>query len=342
MVFEYKTTSSEFAISLDNGTGGVGGALGTVIMATDYNANNPPFSSKREMENYQHAVSGPPTKSMMHAVEVGSQVPINPYFIRLGEPTEKNYDLRFYDYGKFSIATSNNRVQTLPDGTPLPQQGSIGELWVTYEVELYKPKYRVTGTKMDHFTLANINGYNTLGTGQKQARPITTLAYFDINTPTPPFGFSNGTGNIGCWITSDGTATETDPINCNRLHFPNSSAGKTYYITMSFYILPGSLPITNVAFGNVACVAKANITSTKQYQTANNDVSAKDYPSFASTNNNSSTVSGDECFTLGPRGPFNLSYQWSNALLKTFVDADIGTYLDIKIIEVPNQIMSIV
>lgn len=48
-------------------------ALGQVIMATDYNAANPPFGQKSEMENYEFGQSCKPSESQIHPIEVRSQ-----------------------------------------------------------------------------------------------------------------------------------------------------------------------------------------------------------------------------------------------------------------------------
>lgn len=46
IIFEYRTMSSDTVVNVSSGSP----ALGTVIMATDYNVYNPPFASKQQME----------------------------------------------------------------------------------------------------------------------------------------------------------------------------------------------------------------------------------------------------------------------------------------------------
>ena len=123
MIFEYKTTSAD---SLN--TGNI--AIGSVIMATSYNAANPSFSSKQEMENYEFAQSTKPSRSMCHYVECkkGSK-PLDDLYVRVGAvPTGQS--IQMYDVGTFNIATVGFQAASV----------NCGELWVTYDIELSKPK----------------------------------------------------------------------------------------------------------------------------------------------------------------------------------------------------------
>jgi len=123
LVFEFKTMSSDITS---------GGALGTVIMATNYDVNASPFANKLTMENSQFAISAKPSRSQIHAVECDpKQVANNLYYCRdSSQNLSLASDARFYDMGLFQIATSG-----LP-GSPGTQ---LGELWISYDVSLLKP-----------------------------------------------------------------------------------------------------------------------------------------------------------------------------------------------------------
>lgn len=225
LVFEYKSTAALFT------PGAQTAALGTVIMACNYNANSPTFGSKREMENYVGANSTTPTSNMAMAVNVNNPITDLAY-IRLGQPTEENFDLRLYDIGSFQIATVGNQIPTAP-ATP----GSIGELWATYEVELFKPKYRTSGTKMDRYRISKLQTLCNYGIAPCTAsRPFTTLPVVDSFTPGVPGG--NGYFAIGTRILSVGLSNNlNDPTskddNYNAIQWPSSSLGKTYRVDMS-------------------------------------------------------------------------------------------------------------
>jgi hypothetical protein len=122
--FVFKSLTSEYASS---------GGLGQVIMATNYNVNDDDFSSTIQMENSEYAVAVKPSVSAVHPLECASDVRRNdPFYVydpnanASGSVTDK----RFRDMGKFQIATEG--LSTTPGVT-------IGQLWVTYEVELIKP-----------------------------------------------------------------------------------------------------------------------------------------------------------------------------------------------------------
>ena len=60
-------------------------ALGQVIMATDYNAANPPFAQKSEMENYEYGQSAKPSESAIHPIECARlQTTISELYTRAG------------------------------------------------------------------------------------------------------------------------------------------------------------------------------------------------------------------------------------------------------------------
>jgi len=122
-VFEYKTMSSDYAAS---------GPLGTVVMATNYNANDKSYPSKIAMENSEFACSTKPSHSVLHPIECNPRERVA-QLLYVNDPSYDNNtlsDKRLYHYGTFQVAT-----QGLPGTTGT----TLGELWVTYEVALYKP-----------------------------------------------------------------------------------------------------------------------------------------------------------------------------------------------------------
>lgn len=125
MIFEFRTTSSDALNSTNT-------ALGTVVMATEYNANRASFTSKVQMENYEFAQSAKPSLSQIHGVECDPREGVlSKLYVRDNSPsvTGAVEDARFYDFGTFQIATSGMQASAV----------TVGELWVSYCVELYKP-----------------------------------------------------------------------------------------------------------------------------------------------------------------------------------------------------------
>jgi hypothetical protein len=125
LLFEYRPSSGS-AISSSSA------ALGTVIMATDYNSENADFIYKQQMESYEFSNATVPSKEALHAVECapGSNV-TNTNYIRSGSvPQGKSPQL--YDMGVFQVATQG-----------MQSAYTVGELWVTYDVSLKKPRINV-------------------------------------------------------------------------------------------------------------------------------------------------------------------------------------------------------
>lgn len=123
IVFEFKTTSSDALNSTNT-------ALGSVIMATEYNPSLPNFNSKQQMEAYEMSQSAKPSLSQLHGIECASnQTPVDQLYVRSGTvPTGQ--DQRWFDRGNFQIASQGLQATNVV----------IGELWVSYMVEFFKPK----------------------------------------------------------------------------------------------------------------------------------------------------------------------------------------------------------
>jgi len=105
--------------------------IGSVIMATQYNGNLPAYSSKQQMESASGVTSCMPSESMLHLVECGKGIVGGDLKnIRLNNSTiaSNNND---YDWGELHIALSNISYSA--------GSSRCGELWVSYDVELYGP-----------------------------------------------------------------------------------------------------------------------------------------------------------------------------------------------------------
>ena len=104
-------------------------ALGQVIMATNYDVNQPLFDSKYEMENTEFSTSVKPSLSAMHPIECART-----------ESTLNNCTLLLVAIylqavlPRCIISAISNCYEWLQAANV-----NIGELWVTYEVTLFKP-----------------------------------------------------------------------------------------------------------------------------------------------------------------------------------------------------------
>lgn len=152
LVFEFRSLITDFV---------TGGAPGVLVMSTNYNADAPSYTTKQEMENAEFAVATKPTMNLMHGVECADTQTILPQrYVRVGD-VPSGQDLRLYDSGNFQLATASNPVQNL------------GELWVSYCVEFFKPiQAPVTG-------VPGI-GAQVTRSGTTNANPFGTVAQLSV------------------------------------------------------------------------------------------------------------------------------------------------------------------
>lgn len=161
VIFYFRSTSANALNSTNT-------ALGTVMMATQYDMIDEPFRNKMEMLNYEFSNSSVPSQDQPHMIECDPhQTTISLMYTESGEAAPANTDPRLYFLGKMSIATTGFQ------GTNV----NIGELHVTYQVKLLKPKlHDALGKDVDVYITSTSNdtafdNANPLGIG-----PPTVIA----------------------------------------------------------------------------------------------------------------------------------------------------------------------
>ena len=195
-----------------------GGQVGTIVMATNYNVGNPPFTDKATMMQYAKASSSRVTDTCLHGIECDPSINSGSAgkYVRSG-PVLVGQDPKTYDVGLFQIAVS---------GTPTGYVNQpIGELWVSYSVSCRKPR---------------------LFTGLGSAISTDYYAGSTACTPALPFGtnvLSAQQNNLGTSLTQAGgvititfPATFTGVVRC------------TLFIAATFT----TFPVTNVTAGGAA------------------------------------------------------------------------------------------
>jgi hypothetical protein len=122
MVFHYIPTSGEVV-------SGTNPAIGSVMLQTSYRANSSAPGTKMELLNEYWATESKPSESFCHPIECDpKENPFNVQYVRSVDVPSGDSQL-MYDLGKTFIATSG-----------CPATGNVlGDLWVTYEIELRKP-----------------------------------------------------------------------------------------------------------------------------------------------------------------------------------------------------------
>ncbi len=166
--FHYRTR--EYTASGSN----VGAGL--VLMATNFDPDDPPFATDTEMQNYWHATSAAPYERLMnHNVLEGHRkssartgprdATLNNYYVypsnNVAAPITGS--TKFYDIGLFQAATSGNVIS----------DDIIGELWVEHSFTMIHPKqyvgpgtapyYAHVATGGDDCSAANVFGPGTVG-----------------------------------------------------------------------------------------------------------------------------------------------------------------------------------
>jgi len=220
LIFEFWSTSADALNSINT-------ALGTVIMGTQYNAARSNFTSKAEMEMYEFTCSSKPSMSMIHPIECAQgEAVLDELYIRTGALPATEV-IQFYDHGKFQIATVGMQAAA-----------NIGELWVSYDVELFKPRIAPGGAWPGQFTrVANGPYTNASVLGTLMVAPI---------------------GNLGVDVISTTSGFDT-------IRFPSSLTGGCYYVNV---ILKGNASVLvnwiNPTLTNLALVNRFDLNGAGQ------------------------------------------------------------------------------
>lgn len=226
-IFTFKSTTTE-------STSASNGQVGTVIMATNYNAAAPEFKDKSSMQHYESSKSCRLTQSMQHGVECDPEKRSGSegLYIR-SNPIVNDQDIKTYDHGKFQIAIANC--------APNYANVSLGELWVSYTVKLRKSKFftsRGLGISRDIFIS---NG------GELRSNPFGT---------NPCKGQQN---NIGIELWSQATAANGFPGGVNGDYgwkFPANFAGALRLMVS----LEGNNLAYNGSYGQFIRTVTGNVT----------------------------------------------------------------------------------
>jgi hypothetical protein len=241
VIFQFKSMSGDALNSVNT-------ALGSVMMATQYDVLDNPFVSKREMLNYQYSTDCKPSQSTLHMIECDPhQTGISLlYTLSDGATIPVSGDPRLYNLGRFSIASTGCQ------GTNV----NLGELHVTYQVRLLKPKL--------YSSLGYINKWYrqilsyTAGNAYTNANPVGTAAALAL-----PNGVAAGTS----FRTSAGNMDIV--FSPTTIAFPASQRSQIYYYRMeiawtgntSVSLLPPTITVT----GGSLVASEGNGASTAAY-----------------------------------------------------------------------------
>jgi len=186
VVFHY-VPSSGSAIS------GTSPALGTVMMQTSYRSTDTAPTNKAELLNEYCSNEAVPSETMAHPIECDpKENPFNVQYVR-NRPLSSGETALMYDLGVTHIATSGQ----------LASGNVLGDLWVTYEVELKKPILSSNATSSFKALSAYTTGTITAGT------LVSTIGTATIPDSSMSVLFSNNTITIAEGTTGKYVVTVT-------------------------------------------------------------------------------------------------------------------------------------
>lgn len=219
LCFHYRSTSSDNTSTINT-------ALGVVMLGISYDSYDRAFTNRIEFTNYAGVRRCRPCDDMDYGASLSTRATQN-MFVRTG-PVPADADRRLYDLGTFNFATD-----AAQNANP------VGELWVSYSIDLFKPKINEVGDAATaRYTISGANASVPLGSTQ-------TL---------------QGVDEIGATLTS------------NTITFPGQSALPNQYIVIvnwtgtaglgtTYPTLTGTnCTIGTVAIGPTAGTASGDVT----------------------------------------------------------------------------------
>jgi len=141
LVFEFHSTTSPYLST---------SAMGSIIMSMLYNPAAPPFTSKVNMANSEHAITFRPDESGVYGVECEKSRTDN-FLVRVDNTVGAGNPI--YDFGVFTIATQ------LAASAYANMQ--LGEIWVSYDIELMKPRLSTSPSSALHLQVQSSGNQST-------------------------------------------------------------------------------------------------------------------------------------------------------------------------------------
>jgi len=238
MIFHIESTSGE-SVAAANTT------LGSVMMCTNYRATSAAPTSKIELLNEFFSSDAKPSESFCHPIECDPREnPYNVQYVR-SSAVPAGEDLKTYDLGTMYVATQGMQANNV----------NLGELWVSYEVELRKPKATaLVGAGTTSFVSSLAGSYAT-GTAFATALNTSTINSLGVVwssaaanvTATLPVGSAGtyvlafATPSVGAPSTNFAACTVT---NANVVYgynaFANGVTANPSWVTCTFQVLDPS------------------------------------------------------------------------------------------------------
>lgn len=186
LIFEFKSTGADAIVN------GTNSSLGTVGLAAQYRSDAQPLGTKVEFLNQMWATDTKTSEHNILPIECAPKE--NAMAIQYVRSGAAIGDIKNYDLCQLVVATSGS-----------PGVNVVGELWASYEIELFKPTVTPTGGVLaaDHVVRQSTTGNTMLGSIQLSVPFSTIGVVLASNTITFP---ANCVGRYLVTITHSGTA----------------------------------------------------------------------------------------------------------------------------------------
>jgi hypothetical protein len=258
IVFHYVPSSGSAIASTNN-------ALGTVMLQTSYRSNDTAPASKVEMLNEYWSSESTPNEAFCHPIECDpDENPFNIQYVR-GSAVPSGDNQLIYDLGQTHLAVSGQQASNVV----------LGDLWITYEVELKKPLIDSNATD----DIQAINNTYTSPTGSTWFGTLSnTLGTLGVTTDAVRT-VSFPKGSVGQWLlvyrwvaqtaftawNTDSTVTLTncgtfaflDPVGVNSKSSMGGTASTDRAYFMQAITIADPAVVATVAFGAVTITGTA-------------------------------------------------------------------------------------
>lgn len=154
----------EFVSTCGNAFSGTSAALGDVNMVCEYDLEAPPLTTKAQMLNSFYATSAATSQNLMMAVECAPED--NTVNVRyLQQPgVSLFYDTRLNALGNIFLRNTGSQSSYV-----------AGQLWVTYEIILLKPRVFVPPTVAKRFTGSQVVALGAAA--ESRGKPLTSAQF---------------------------------------------------------------------------------------------------------------------------------------------------------------------
>lgn len=221
-IWEFKSTTGNFSTAV-----GANPNVGEVVISTNYNCADPPFSTRTSMENTQYCNSAKPSTSFVHIVECDPalQAQENLYITEGGIPRPQ-MSINEANWCQTTVATFSTQIVQPNPGVYTSYQ--LGSLYITYDILLIQPVDRS----------GSINPTSTFSNSVSVNEPFPLGDARSI--------IANPSNSLNCQITG---YAGWGGVNANVITLPQTSQG-AFLITVFGSSAAVALPWAAPSFSN--------------------------------------------------------------------------------------------